>query len=160
MWRRLRIRSCPVEVLRALADASSSPMVTVESLAVGSYLYWQQVELALAPGERARAQQVRNLRVDLQLTRAEFIEQMPLWDRVGVHAIFSERPLPKRVCDLPEGSREAILERFGLELEIAMGDATCDGFTELATPHPHLIERAEQALEALGQRALIEWVQG
>ena len=155
MWHFLQIKECPIEVLIALCEEIDSQIVTVENHPVGQYKYWHPISMGLAEHDPPEIYRTRNLMVDLELTREQFMARMSLWDAVGVHAIFTSRSLPMRTCDLKETVRHKVLENFDAQLIFGMGDATCHGLSEIRTPQLGVIQRAEEVLEELGKTELI-----
>lgn len=108
---------------------------------------WTGIEMQLLPSLPVKLASVRGMKVDLQMTKEEFLGLVPLWRVGGLHAWFLGRPCPDtlRVLDLPEERRPQILAPLGFTLEFSWPLPALSDWACLASPFEHIIDALELA---------------
>ena len=154
-WYSLQVKDCPIEVLRALVTRVTCQVATVENFSPPSNQAWGDAQLNLQPGQPAVSLRRRELVTDLQFSKDDFMSHLSLWNTCGVYALFTERPIAMRACDLQSPVRYHVLNNFGFQLEFALAGPTSGGVSSIISPQRAIIQLAEEVLDGLNQTSLI-----
>ena len=108
---------CPLPLLTFAATLMKG-VVTVENVRLQTSTDWFSATVIAEAG--IRFNRVRNMAFDAVVSPAEFVELLPLWNRIGVYAVSGSRPLAFRASELESPSRYRALANFDWQIELAI----------------------------------------
>ena len=120
----LHVFECPISLIRAAVELCEGD-ATVENLRPNSALNWFSLKMQLFPGNDLAVRTVRSVSLDVSLSRQDFLDLLPYWDRNGVYAVFSTAgPIKFRASDLEADARYMALKnltgRSSLQFRMAL----------------------------------------
>jgi hypothetical protein len=142
----IEILNCPIEVILFAADAGADN-VSVENFR--NHRWPESVQLNIISGNKNIEPHLKNLQVDILITKSDFIALAEIWNRQGVYAVFhNSENLKFRATDLPDSARYNALNNFGWNLEIAVPDGSSGEWTRIVSTEQNLIDRIAQYCES------------
>ncbi|MFD0939396.1 hypothetical protein [Pedobacter boryungensis] len=141
------IFECPIAIIQFAATLGAKH-VTIENYR--HYRNPNSLKILMKNNDGIIEPKLKQFLADFQISNADFISLLNIWDTQGCYAIFHEGDSIKfKATDLNEFSRYKALDNFKWTLEMAIPDSASDGWGQLVSPNVDIIDKIENYIQAL-----------